>query len=243
MTHSLFISESYELFSFGVGKHGELGLGPTIKSTDIPLKIQLGEFITDKNQQISFFSNSLKVKKVFSFIRSSFILYDNGDLYCFGSNRNNELGLLSEEKISDKDEKKKLLVDIFTPMKNIAVDCPVVDVKSCFKHTIIITQKYKEEDNANTKMKEMTGNKNYNKKHIYLGCGNNSKGALGLSCSTFDSVVGLQILNKAWSLEEEDQDDQNNYNEQDKLTQYDQVKVEVSCNNTIILTSTLYSKN
>jgi len=197
MTHTLFLSENKDVYVLGVGKHGELGLGKDILTTDILVKID----IKDKEDKENINNKFNTVKEVYSFIRTSFILFDNGDMYCFGSNRNNELGFLNENDILDKEKKKLYLKDYFVPVKNNLVSNSVIDIKSCFKHTILVIKEYE----LDVK---------------YLGCGNNSKGALGLNTSNYESSVGLLNLSLYWKI--------------DNI-----IDIKVSWNNTILLTSIL----
>jgi len=212
MTHTLFLSENKDVYVLGVGKHGELGLGKDILTTDILVKIDIKdkegkkdkedkEGKEDKEDKENINNKFNTVKEVYSFIRTSFILFDNGDMYCFGSNRNNELGFLNENDILDKEKKKLYLKDYFVPVKNNLVSNSVIDIKSCFKHTILVIK----ENELDVK---------------YLGCGNNSKGALGLNTSNYESSVGLLNLSLYWKI--------------DNI-----IDIKVSWNNTILLTSIL----
>lgn len=167
MTHMLIITSDNLAYSYGIGKHGELGLTDKIKTANQPYIIDLFKISEIKEDSIL---------KVYACIRSSFILLESGLVIVFGSNRNNELGLISS--LEDKENVKMFKKDFFEPilLKTMS-KTPVRAIKSSFRHTIYITK-----DNQ-----------------IY-GCGNNSKGALALYSNLYESVVALTCLSNIWAV-------------------------------------------
>lgn len=146
-THLLILSNG-EVFAYGEGKHGELGLGKeieTIGMDEIPKKI----------------TNLPKIRKIYTDIRTSFLIdgiiyslkvLEYNSVYCFGSNRVNELGLISKDNKSDL----KLLTFISTPVINQYLK-GISYISTGFRHTVFITK----ENNT-------------------LICGDNSKGCLAV---------------------------------------------------------------
>lgn len=78
--HSLILTKSGDVYVFGKGQFGQLGLGKDKTSVDVPTKI-----------------NSLpKMKAISTTYSSNLLLADNGDVYAFGSNNLGQLGLNSQ---------------------------------------------------------------------------------------------------------------------------------------------------
>lgn len=75
--HCLLLNENGEVFSIGKSIKGELGLGPFVDFIDKFTKIELKARIT----------------KIFANTKQSYAICEEGRVYCWGSNRNNELGL------------------------------------------------------------------------------------------------------------------------------------------------------
>jgi alpha-tubulin suppressor-like RCC1 family protein len=129
-------------------------------------------------------------------------------VFCFGNNRFNQLGLISE---NNKDE-----LNLLTNIKEPILNKNLVNIKSIkmgFKHTIFISSEGE-----------------------IFGCGDNSKGALGININNNFSVLknfeiktkilSIIKLNELWNISDE--------------TSKDIIKIVSGWNNTILLTSNSY---
>ena len=83
--HVLALTDEGEVFSWGLGKMGRLGLGDTC-DRNIPTKVELSE----------------KVTQISAGYDSSIFICESGSVYACGCNRSNKLGL-----------DKKSLMDFF----------------------------------------------------------------------------------------------------------------------------------
>jgi alpha-tubulin suppressor-like RCC1 family protein len=148
-SHILILCESGGVFSLGEGQHGQLGLGGAHLLVEYPKLINLPQ---------------IKINKIFTGVRTSYLIdgnfvnyfLENQNLFVFGSNKFNELGLIT---IENKD-KLNLLTNIQEPILNKNLS-NVKKIKTGFKHSVFITQPDQEDQ-------------------IYVyGSGDNSKGVLG----------------------------------------------------------------
>lgn len=105
----------------------------------------------------------------------------NGLVICFGSNRNNELGLLKQQK---KGDSVNFLKDFYEPQLNPHLDY-VEDIKLGLKHTIFISIF---EDQKN-----------------FFGAGSNSKGVLATCNNLYENTLELTLLNPLWQFIKIDQ--------------------------------------
>ena len=115
--HSICITASGEVYSWGLGTNGQLGHGDKL-SQKIP-------------KLISYFSNNKKTAKSISAGKNnSFVLTDDGEVYSFGFGENGELGHGDLRSYS-------------TPMLILTLrDEIIIDLSSGASHSLILTQNF-----------------------------------------------------------------------------------------------------
>jgi len=108
--HTGLVTVNADVFMFGNGNFGQLGLGQQIKSSLVPKKLQL---TGDKPHKICCCSSS------------TFLLCSNGHLWCFGRNQFGQLGLGT-------------MVDQYSPQYLEIAN--VKEISCGSEHTIILTE-------------------------------------------------------------------------------------------------------
>eukprot|EP00347_Sterkiella_histriomuscorum_P013418 403364780 len=153
--HTLILTEDHQVFAFGKNSVGQLGQDPKlVKYQEKPVLVE--------------FKDSNKIVDIYTGLKSSFLILENGQVYSLGSNKHFELGLNSKQFDSPPQENSKSQPN--TIISPTLLDFKISQISSGMKHTVFLSNCGK----------------------LIYGCGSNKMGQLGYI--DFDDKNECQIM-------------------------------------------------